>query len=107
MNCRHVVVVLLCAFLLPAFAAERGEGSCDQSANRVKSIVFSKAEGYTEGGETVDFVEACTGERRTIKRCAIAKSEKRELQKACFPKDGSPDYFEVSYRIEFYKQQQK
>jgi len=69
----------------------------------VQSNLFTaKIEGYSEHDALIEFVEACTGKRRTIRQCAIEKSEKRELRRACFPKDGSADYFEAAYRIDYY-----
>lgn len=104
---RHAFLAAVCVVgTLNCVAAEE-EGSCDLSLERTKKIVFAKVDRYTDGAETIEFWEACNGERRAVRRCAVVRAEKHELQKACFPTDGSPQYFEPAYRIEFYEQDRK
>jgi hypothetical protein len=79
-------VALLCATcLLPALAFAKDKGACSEGiGDRVMAIAFAKAEGFSENDGIVKFVAACGKERRSVKKCAVAKSERRELQKACF-----------------------
>lgn len=95
------VIVLACTACTLAFAAD-GEGSCDQSAERVKKTMRLRVGTITENPDTVRGSRVCEAKEVQVKKCAVIQRRKTDTQYFCFPTDGSEQRAEHYEIIEYY-----